>query len=99
MKIKKLLYGDNDYGFFKEINVKEIKYINMADIKYYSWMTTDKFIKANNHCAAVTSTNLDIFFTKLNYLYDNDIFDEHYNLIGNGPVLCFANKTKKNLKK
>lgn len=98
MKIKKILYGDNDYGFFTDINNKEIKKINTADIKYYSWLTTGRFNNANNHCAATTSTNLDIFFTKINYFSDEDIFDEHHKLIGNGPVLWFANKTKKILK-
>lgn len=39
----------------------------MINIEHFNWYTTDDFTKAKNHCAAVTSTNLDLYFTKLNY--------------------------------
>lgn len=98
MNLKKILFGDNMYGFFTIIDQNRIKKINTVDIKYYSWMTTSQFSSAHNHCAATTSTNIDIFYTRLNYFSHNDIFDEHHDWIGDGPVLWFANKTKKILR-
>lgn len=92
--INKLLFS-TDYGFFDEIPKEQIRKLTMINIDHFNWYTTDDFTKAKNHCAAVTSTNLDLYFTKLNYFSKEDVFNEHHSKIKNGPVLSFKNKTKK----
>lgn len=95
----KFIYGNNDYGFFDKIDKSVIKKAKQIDIKYYDWITTNQFRNAKNHCASTTSSNLDIFFSKINYFSKEDLFREHHDRIGNGPVIGFANKTKKILNK
>lgn len=94
----KFFFGDSNYGFFDHLDQDNIKRQSQLDIKHFDWMVTNRFKTAKNHCASTTSTNLDIYFSKLNYLDDQDIFNEHHKIIGNGPVIKFDGNTKKILK-
>lgn len=109
MKISKFFSNDSDYGFIKNIDKYKIKYSKNLGNEFFDWDITSDHLNAKNHCAAVTSTNVDRYFCniskcdELNFsVSSNDYsleqvsnFDEHYDLIGNGPILTFAKKTKK----
>lgn len=112
MKISKFFSNNSDYGFIKNIDKYKIKYTKNLSSNFFDWDVTSKYTKAKNHCAAVTSTNVDKYFcelgkekldkidSKVYYSLKTDTtFNEHYDLIGNGPVLSFAKKTKKILSK
>lgn len=92
--MKNIITGNSKYGFFDAIPSDKIRKINKIDISHYEWLVTSDFKNAKNHCAATTSTNLDIFFNKINYFSKQDIFDIHHSLIGNGPIIGFSKKTK-----
>lgn len=92
MNLKQFLNSKNSYSFLNGINSFDIKYNNNLNKHFDNWTITSNYPYANNHCAAVTSTNIDSYYSgEFN-------FKKHYDLIGNGPVLYFANKTKKILK-
>lgn len=79
-----------NFGFFDNIdfNISNVYYSASISLDYANLNVTSMFPFAKNHCAAVTSTNIDKIYTGLSD------FDDHYSLIGNGPVLTFAKKTK-----
>lgn len=109
MKISKFFSNNSDYGFIKNIDKYKIKYSKNLSFDFFDWDITSKHPNAKNHCAAVTSTNVERYFCEIGVggtalerssgVYESSIndspFDKHYQLIGNGPVFSFAKKTKK----
>lgn len=79
------------YGFFDDLlqiksNPIEFNSIPVDEKKLF---VTSSYPQAKNHCAAVSSTNIE------EALYGTGDFDDHYRAIGNGPVISFARKNKK----
>lgn len=99
MKISKFFSNNSDYGFIKNIDKYKIKYSKNLSYDFFDWDITSKHPNAKNHCAAVTSTNVERCFREIGGVYEpspNDSqFDKHYQLIGSGPVFSFAKKTQK----
>lgn len=103
MKISKFFSNNSSYGFMNNIDNYTIKSSKNLSFELSDWDITSLHSEAKNHCAAVSSTNIDKYFSEISEIYDNfDIisrFNQNYNLIGNGPIFSFANKTKKILDK
>ena len=98
MKISKFFSNNSDYGFMNNIDNYTIKSAKHLSFELSDWDITSLHSEAKNHCAAVTSTNIDKYFSEIFKIYENfDIisrFNQNYNFIGNGPIFSFANKTK-----
>ncbi|NLJ89597.1 MAG: hypothetical protein GX323_01740 [Clostridiales bacterium] len=101
VKVKIPLF-QGDYGF---IDIKNMPYgtytskcISLEDC---DWATTGEFIQnTNNHCGAVASTNIALFYAYQGYIgllintSKSETFYKIHKSIGNGPVIRIAAKTK-----
>ena len=101
-KQNKLAALQGDYGFLdiKDMPTSKYKY-NTIQLTNHNWATTGEFSDiGSNHCGAIASTNLALYFAYQGYdnlLKDDNkekTFLEIHKLIGNGPVMKIAKKTQ-----
>lgn len=96
-----MLYGDGDYGFIEWENMPLGNHTSY-NIPYAgtSWVVTGDFTDiAKDHCAATAVTNLAMYFanrgyTKLKKSSNRQTFIAVHDIVGNGPVMTIAGKTK-----
>lgn len=95
-----------DYNFIDIKNMPSDRYISKSiSLEEDNWATTGEFSKdTHNHCAAVASTNLALYYAYQGYINlltdtskDATFYKVHGN-IGNGPVIRIAEKTREYFK-
>lgn len=79
----------SNFGIFKNLDFSQVKYYSHIEVDHEYLVTTSMFTYARNHCAATSSTNLEYILNKSHNFLD------HHAVIGDGPVMMFARKTRK----
>lgn len=80
------------YGFKSYLHIKD-KVNHNLKIKWAKTPSYNHF--ANNHCAAVLVENISIYYQELNLINFKVDFKDIHNIVGNGPVLFLARKTRR----
>ncbi len=101
LKVKIPIINGN-YGFIDAKDMPLGTYTSKSiSLEEDNWATTGEFSnKTNNHCGAVASTNIALYYAYkgyINLLVNTSkpaTFYEIHNNIGNGPVMKVAAKTK-----
>ena len=98
------IFRNKDYGFIKEENMPNLGYVSnsLPKLDEIDWLTTGETSHlADNHCGAVTTTNLIIYYLnstqdqKVTKLKAFDIFEQVHRFVGNGPVPKLSGKVRK----
>ncbi len=98
------IFRNKDYGFIREEDMPDSGYISnsLANLDYIEWLTTGETSHlADNHCGAVTTTNMIIYYLNstegqnVSKLKAFDIFARVHKFVGNGPVPKLSAKVRK----
>lgn len=98
------IFRNKDYGFIREGDMPDSGYIynSLPNLDKIEWLTTGETSHlADNHCGAVTTTNMIIYYLnsseaqKVTKLKAFDIFTRAHRFVGNGPVPRLSGKVRK----
>ena len=98
------IFRNKDYGFIREGDMPDSGYIynSLPNLDEIEWLTTGETSHlADNHCGAVTTTNMIIYYLnstqdqKVTKLKAFDIFTRAHRFVGNGPVPRLSGKVRK----
>ncbi|AVM41800.1 hypothetical protein [Fastidiosipila sanguinis] len=98
------IFRNKDYGFIREEDMPDSGYIynSLPRLDEIDWLTTGETSHlADNHCGAVTTTNMIIYYLnstqdqKVTKLKAFDIFEQVHRFVGNGPVPKLSGKVRK----
>ena len=98
----KIPFFQGNYGFIDVKNMAFDTYTSKSiSLEEDNWATTGEFSNnTNNHCAAVASTNIGLYYAYQGYINllintsKSATFYQIHSNIGNGPILKIAAKTQ-----